>query len=102
MAELEGTASYKGEPLENVVLTFSSADKRPSSAVVFAGGKFKAVSSPTVTGIPKGKCVVRVGWDTPDKPPTKWKTLFDKYGYESNGLEIDITKSNKNYSLNFE
>ncbi|MDR3199571.1 MAG: hypothetical protein LBU34_17015 [Planctomycetaceae bacterium] len=103
MAELEGTASYKGQPLENVVLTFSSGSKRPSIAVVSADGKFKAVSSPSVKGVPIGKCVVRVGWETaPDAPPEQWKELFDKYGYESDGLEIDITKSNKNYSLNFE
>jgi hypothetical protein len=102
MAELEGTAFYKGKPLENVVLTFTSGDKRPSSAVVLTGGKFKAISSPTINGVPFGKCVVRIGWDSPDAPPTQWKELFDKYGSESNGLEIDITKSNKNYSLNFE
>jgi hypothetical protein len=102
MAELEGTASYKGKPLENVVLTFTSGDKRPSSAVVSAGGKFKAISSSSVNGVPVGKCVVRIGWDSPDAPPAQWKELFDKYGTESNGLEIDVTKSNKNYSLNFE
>jgi hypothetical protein len=102
MAELEGTASYQGKPLENVILTFSCGDKRPSSAVVSTGGKFKAVSSPSVKGVPLGKCVVRIGWDSPDAPPTQWKEMLDKYGSESNGLEIDITKSNKNYSLNFE
>jgi hypothetical protein len=100
--ELEGTVSCQGKPLENVILTFSVEDKRPSSAVVLAGGKFKAVHSPSVIGVPIGPCVVRIGWDGQNDPPAEMKGLFEKYGSESKGLEIEITKPNKNYLLNFE
>jgi hypothetical protein len=101
-AELEGTASYKGKPLENVILTFSVEGKRESSAVVMSGGKFRAVHTPTIDGVPVGSCKVRVGLDGQSTVPNEWKELFQKYGTDSQGLEIEVSKSDKNYSLNFE
>lgn len=102
---LEGTASYKGKPLERVILTFGSGDKRESSAVVLTGGKFKAIHTPQLDGVPTGKCIVRVGMDSAAigaAAPEEYKELFEKYGMNSKGLEIDVTKADKNFNLNFE
>jgi len=98
---------YKGQPLEGVVLTFASGNRRESSAVVISGGKFKAIHSPQFDGVPTGKCIVRVGLDavSPNAPvviPEPYKGLIEKYGMDSKGLEINVTKADKNFKLNFE
>lgn len=102
MAQLEGTVTYQGKPLENVTLEFSVGDNRPSSAMAKAGGKFKAIHTPSIDGVPVGKCIVRVSWSGMDDAPADLKELFEKYGYGSPGKEIEITKTDKNYQLDFE
>jgi hypothetical protein len=87
--------------LENVVLDFAVQDYRTSSAFVPAGGKFKAVHSPSVVGIPVGKCTLKITWGGGEgsNPPAEYAELFSKYGMDSPGYVFDVTKAEKDFKI---
>ena len=101
---IEGTITYKGEPLQNVILDFAVENYRTSGAVVQAGGKFKAVHSPSQLGIPIGKCIMRMGWGGRDgtAPPAEYTELFSKYGLDSAGYVFEITRADKDFRIDLD
>ena len=99
---IEGVASYNGAPLpDSCSLTFTVGEHRASLGRIGAGGAFKTVHTPEIKGVPVGKAKVRVTWDAQGDPPGEYKELFAKYGYDSEGLEIEITKPDKTLRVEF-
>ena len=99
----EGTITYKGQPLENVNLDFAVENYRTSGALVLAGGKFKAVHSPSKLGVPVGKCILRIGKSSIDAQyPPEYQELFAKYGRESAGYVFDVKKAEKDFKIDLE
>ena len=99
---IEGVASYKGTPLSNSwSLEFTVGDRRASLGIIGAGGAFKTIHTPEIQGVPVGKAKVRVMWNDQGDPPGEYKEFFAKYGYDSEGLEIEITKPDKNLHVEF-
>lgn len=99
---IEGTVTYKGQALQGCSLTFSVGDYRDSVGFVDSTGRFTTIHTPEIKGVPKGSCIVRVGWTGEGNPPAELKELFEKYGDGKEGLAIEITKPDKNLTLNFE
>ena len=102
----EGTISYKGEPLENISVEFAVGDYRTSGCFIAVGdqGKFKAIHSPSIVGIPVGQCTMKVGWGGGEgsTPPGKYPELFAKYGYTSAGYTFEVTKAEKGFKIDLE
>ena len=100
----EGTITYKGKPLEKVSLDFAVESYRNSGASVSADGKFKAIHSPSVMGIPVGKCTLKIGWagGSENAPPEEYKELFEKYGLDSPGYVFEVTKAEKDFKIELE
>jgi len=101
---LEGTITYKGQPLQSVLLDFAVENYRTSGAVVQAGGKFKAVHSPSQLGVPMGKCTMRIGWGgtTGTTPPAEYAELFARYGLDSAGYVFEVSKANKEFRIDLD
>jgi len=101
---LEGTITYKGQPLQNVTLVFAVENYRTSGAFVQTGGKFKAVYSPTKLGVPVGKCTMKIGWggSAETSPPAEYTELFAKYGLDSAGYVFDVVKADKAFKINLD
>ena len=103
---LEGTATYAGQPIpKSFRLTFQSLDgKRPSTATVKSDdGAFVAVHTLQQDGVPKGKCKVNVLWggDIGTVPPPEFGPMLQKYGFGSEGLELEFSKNDRKYKLDF-
>ncbi len=107
VAGIQGTITYQGKPLpQGLFLQFvpANGEGRPSEALVGDGGKFKAVHTRRTDGIPVGKMVLRVAWngssDTESKtPPTEIGEILKKYGGDSPGFLVEITKSDKEFKI---
>lgn len=102
---IEGTASYKGQPLPpNFRIDFQPEDgKRGSSASITEGGKFIAQHTLEQDGVPTGTCGAVVSWEGPmgTSPPQEYQPMIKKYGYGTPGLEVEITKKDKKFKLDF-
>ena len=99
---IEGVATYKGSPLPDTMsLDFVVADHRGSMAKIGAGGAFQTIHTPEIKGVPVGTARVRVYWDAQGDPPNEYKELFAKYGYASDGFNVEITKPDKNLQVEF-
>ena len=103
---LEGVATYADKPIpKDFRLTFQSLDgKRPSTAVIKQDdGKFAAIHTLSQDGVPKGKCKVNVLWggDIGTSPPKEFEPMLKKYGYGTEGQELEFTKNDKKYKLDF-
>ena len=104
VAPLEGTITFKGQPLDGVVVQFLVGDNRPSGALV-RGGKFKAVHTPSQDGVPVGKCTLVVTWGGSEEssPPAEYKELFEKYGADGSAPYVfEVTKPDKNFTIALE
>jgi len=100
----EGTITYKGQPLQDIVLEFTVEGHRSSTAFVGAGGSFRAVHTPETVGIPVGKCTLVVHWAHGSDPPfpLEYTELFAKYGTDSPGFVFEVTKAERDFKINLE
>ena len=103
---VEGVATYAGKPIpKRFRLSFQSADgKRPSSAAIKQDdGKFVAMHTLQQDGVPKGKCQVTVVWggDIGTSPPKEYEPMLKKYGFGTEGLELEFTKNDRKFKLDF-
>ena len=100
---IEGTASFNnGTPLpDSCTLEFNVGDYRSSLGKIGPGGTFKTMHTPEINGVPVGTAKVRILWNAEGDPPQEYATLLEKYGYISEGLEVEITKSDKNFKIEF-
>jgi len=68
--KVTGTVTIKGEPAENVQVTFLPADGRPASGVTDAQGKFELSTFTQNDGAIPGEQTVTLGeYYPPGKPP---------------------------------
>ena len=68
--KVSGTVTIKGQPAENVQVTFLPADGRPSSGVTDAQGKFELSTFTNGDGAMPGEQTVTLGeYYPPGKPP---------------------------------
>ena len=98
---LEGTISFKGEPLDNVSLQFIVGDIRPSGALA-QGGKFQAIHTQNQVGVPVGTCTLTLSWAGDDSPPAAYRELFAKYGMNTAGYVFEVTQADKNVKIDLE
>lgn len=100
---LEGTITFKGKPLEGVVLQFMVEKNRPSGAFVKTAGKFEAVHTPALKGVPVGQCTLSVSWGSDNEPPAEYKELFAKYGTDGSSVySFEVTKADKDFKIDLE
>ncbi|MDR1290500.1 MAG: hypothetical protein LBK06_04790 [Planctomycetaceae bacterium] len=102
---IEGMASWDGQPLSpEFTLQFNPADgKIHSTGIVTTNGQFRAVHTPEIDGVPIGQCTVTVSWSRGigEKPPEEIEPLLKKYGPNTPGLPIEITKKDLNMKVDF-
>jgi len=102
---IEGTATYDGKPIpQDFAIKFSPSNgMNESTGLIQEGGKFKAVHTVDIIGVPTGSCTVKVIWNggIETKPPAEYQPLLKKYGFQSEGLPIEITKKDLNLKIDF-
>jgi hypothetical protein len=103
---LEGIATWQGKPIpKDFLIQFAPQDgKRQSSAYIQSDdGSFKVVHTASLDGVPVGKCKVTVSWAGPmeSSPPKEFQPLLKQYGFETQGLELELTKPDKKFQLDF-
>ncbi|MCL2622303.1 MAG: carboxypeptidase-like regulatory domain-containing protein [Planctomycetaceae bacterium] len=107
-----GTVTYQGQPLgEPVLIVFTPAEGRPSSAIADANGKFKAEYTERYTGVQVGKQTVTIsphgnssGFQAPgminhSASSEKAQEAFAKYAFGGQGYSIEVDKKSNNYQL---
>ncbi|MCL2004659.1 MAG: hypothetical protein FWG73_00700 [Planctomycetaceae bacterium] len=102
---LEGTITFKGAPLENVLLDFTVEEYRNSGAYVQTGGRFEAIHSPSVRGVPVGTCTLRIGWGggAENRPPADYEELFSQYGMDTAGYIFEVpNRGDRNFRIDLE
>ena len=103
---IEGVATYAGKPIaKEFRLEFRSLDgKRPSTAFIKKDdGKFVAAHTLHQDGVPPGKCQVNIMWggDIGTSPPPEYAPMLQKYGFGTEGLQVEFTKHDKKFKLDF-
>lgn len=102
---IEGTVTWNGDPIPTkFVLKFRPENgMNESTGFVKDGGKFTTIHTVDIDGVPTGKNTVRIAWNGGDgtTPPQEYKPLLEKYGFRSEGLEIEIVKKDKNLKIDF-
>ena len=103
---VEGVATYAGKPIpKDFRLSFQPLDGKRLSTAVFKqdDGKFAAVHTLSLDGVPPGKCKVNVLWGGAigTSPPQEYEPMLKKYGYGTEGHEFEFTKNNKKCKLDF-
>ena len=107
-----GTITYQGQPLgEPVLIVFTPAAGRPSSAIADANGRFKAEYTERHTGVQIGKQTVTIsphgtssGFQTPgmlnhSASSEKAREAFAKYAFGGQGYSFEVDKKSSNYQL---
>ena len=107
-----GTITYQGQPLgEPVMIVFTPAEGRPSSAISDKDGKFKAEYTERYTGVQVGKHNVTIapygdssGFQSPgmidhSASSAKAREAFAKYAFGGQGYDIEVDKKSNNYQL---
>ena len=106
VVQLEGTIKYDGQPLDNVILRFTPAEGRASSAHTTSDGSghFKAKYAPGTMGVQTGQLLVNVtplsmqGGDVSAASDLE-KEVAKKYGYGQSGFPIEVKKASTNFVI---
>lgn len=103
VVKLEGSVKWEGKPLsKEFSLEFAPTGGRQSSGIIVDdNGRFKAIYSASQDGVQKGKSRVRVLHGFGSDVPQEYQTLVEKYGYGTEGLEIDVQKTDMNFAIDF-
>lgn len=107
-----GTLTYQGQPLgEEVLITFTPVEGRPSTAVADKDGKFKAEYTDKHSGVQVGKSTVTIGpygntggfqgpgMASNSTSSPKAQEAFAKYAFGGSGFEIEVDKKTNDYKL---
>ena len=107
-----GTITYQGQPLgESVLIVFTPAEGRQSSAIADKDGKFKAEYTEQYTGVQVGKLNVTIapygnssgfqapGMNNQSTSSAKAQEAFGKYAFGGSGFEIEVKEKSSNYQL---
>ncbi|MDR1493308.1 MAG: hypothetical protein LBT05_11385 [Planctomycetaceae bacterium] len=108
IVRIEGTVTYDGKPLSpNFTLRFRPENGwNESTGFIKENGRFTTIHTVDIDGVPTGKCTVRVQWNGSDAPipippPAEFQPLVKKYGFQSEGLPIEIIKKDLNLKIDF-
>jgi hypothetical protein len=108
VVRIEGVVTYDGKPLPpDFLLRFRPENGRnESTGFIKENGKFTTIHTVDIDGVPTGKCTVRVQWNGSDAPipippPAEFQPLIKQYGFQSEGLPIEITKKDLNLKIDF-
>jgi hypothetical protein len=105
VVRVEGVVTWEGKQLpQDFILKFKPTDdKGESSGIIKTGGKFTAVHTPEIDGVPIGKCSVFVLWGGGlySNPPAEYEPLLKKYGFGTEGLPLEIVKKDFNLKIDF-
>jgi len=106
VAPLEGTITFRGEPLtEEVTLHFTVGEFRTSIGFIEpgSGGRFKAIHTRDQVGVPVGECVLTVSWGGLGAPPAEYRELFARYGHETDGFVFEVPpRGDRNFVIELE
>jgi hypothetical protein len=110
VVKLEGTLTYKGDPLEGVVLHFRPTTGRESTATTTAGGKFVMRYTYDVNGVQKGpgefflSLPMSGGGIANAKAQTSSLVTeaVRKYSPQGTSKAVEITEASRNYKLELE
>jgi hypothetical protein len=102
---IEGIATWDGKliPQEFTIVFRPENGKTESMGFVKDGGRFEAIHTVEIKGVPTGKCTVHIVWGGRDgtTPPKEYEPLIKNYGFQSKGLPLEITKKNKSMKIDF-
>ncbi|MDR1385665.1 MAG: hypothetical protein LBJ67_17725 [Planctomycetaceae bacterium] len=102
---IEGTVTYDGKPIPRDFAIKFRPDNgmNESTGNIQEGGKFKAIHTVDIDGVPTGKCTIRIMWNGSlgTNAPAEYQPLLQKYGFQSEGLPLEITKKDKNVKIDF-
>lgn len=108
LVPVSGTVKYKGQPLdERFHVEFTPTDgTRPSMCKLDSEGNFEAIHTASQKGVKPGTNRVIVYWNedpTTTPIPEEYQEMFSKYGFTgSEQLEVEISKKEKNFEVNYE
>ena len=107
VVKLEGTVTYKGEPLENVIVHFRPAEGRESNATTTGGGRFAMRYTHDVDGVQKGPGKFFLSMEEASgtiagggtKTSPALAEALRKYTAENTTMAVEITESSRDYQL---
>ncbi|MDO5554383.1 MAG: hypothetical protein Q4G68_11540 [Planctomycetia bacterium] len=108
---IKGTLTWQGTPVPHCQMEFMPEDTsgRISVAVTDSEGRFEAQYTHDIKGIQKGKTVLRVSFAGDLTEPGVVETLdgdmqaiVKKYGKDTPGLTLDITKRDNNFLIDMQ
>ena len=107
LVPIAGVATYQGQPIPvDFRVEFEPTDgSRSSFGNIQEGGKFEAVHTASQKGVKAGMCKVRVYWNKnplTDPVPEEYEEMIEKYGMTGpDAPEVEITKKDKNFKIDF-
>ncbi|UUO04398.1 hypothetical protein M4951_13440 [Blastopirellula sp. J2-11] len=107
IVELEGTLTYKGEPLEGVIVHFRPSTGRESMATTTAGGKFVMLYTYDLDGVQTGPgefflSLPMSGGGVVGGKAKKNPAIAEairKYSMNGTPVAVQITESSRDYKL---
>ena len=108
---VSGQATYKQKPIERLILTFSPANGRPSTAMTDADGKFELVYEGERKGAQQGSHTVTVEYRAKDpgeemdilegkkKRPPEIEAIIKKYVEGKERLIVEVKEATKTFEL---
>ncbi len=108
---VSGQATYKQKPIERLILTFSPASGRPSTAMTDANGKFELVYEGERKGAQVGTHTVTIEYRAKDpgeemdilegrkKRPAEIDAIIKKYVEGKERLTVEVKEAMKSYEL---
>jgi hypothetical protein len=102
---IEGIVTWNGKPLpKEFGLKFRPENgANESTGFIKDNGKFVTFHTIEISGVPTGHCTVRIAWNGGDgtTPPPEYQPLLKKFGFQSEGLPLEIKKKDKSLKLDF-
>lgn len=110
IVKLEGTVTYKGEPLEGVIVHFRPTEGRESRATTTEGGKFVMRYTYDVYGVQKGPGKVFLSIPTvsgtltqaEEKRSPLLAEALRKYSANGTVKAVEFNESNRDYHLDLD
>ncbi|UUO04551.1 carboxypeptidase-like regulatory domain-containing protein [Blastopirellula sp. J2-11] len=100
---LEGTLTYEGQPVPQMIVSFKPEGKRASEATTDENGKFRMQHSIDQFGIEPGPQEVSVYWVSPSDdgsiPATEVQKKVVQYFRKNQPMQVNIEEPNKNFEL---
>jgi hypothetical protein len=98
-ASVSGTVTINGRGVPNVEVLFAPAEKiRPAYGRTDASGQYSAVFLPNQSGVPLGKCVVRISY-SPGGGKNILPAEYDEKAADNPALNLTIPKEGTTFNF---